>query len=125
MPVTLKLLKPGDRIWVKIPPTGYVGVGRVTGFSTPQSEFTVTVDGKPMPASEALASPPPSDDPEQMEHFGSIAWAETVPEDQAIDEPGLFSNRNMVCAPKVPALARHHRSAAAGFRGMTLSKVIQ
>jgi hypothetical protein len=32
---TLKLLKPGDRIWVKIPGDGYVGVGRVTGFSTP------------------------------------------------------------------------------------------
>ena len=26
---TLKLLSPGDRIWVKIPGTGYVGVGRV------------------------------------------------------------------------------------------------
>jgi hypothetical protein len=56
-----------------------------------------------MPASEVLASGPPSDDPEKMEHFVPIAWAKTVSEDQAIDEPGLFSNRNTVCAPKVPA----------------------
>lgn len=28
--------------------------------------------------------------------------AETVPEDNAIDEPGLFGNCNTVCAPKVP-----------------------
>ena len=26
---TLKLLSSGDRVWVKIPKTGYVGVGRV------------------------------------------------------------------------------------------------
>jgi hypothetical protein len=38
-----------------------------------------------------------------MEHFVPIEWAETVPEDNAIDEPGLFGNRNTVCAPKVPA----------------------
>jgi hypothetical protein len=31
-----------------------------------------------------------------------IEWAETVPEDNAIDEPGLFGNRNTVCAPKIP-----------------------
>jgi hypothetical protein len=100
---TLKLLKPGDRIWVKIPRTGYVGVGRVTGFSTPQTEFSVNVDGKQVPASEVLASSHAPDDPEKMEHFVPIEWAETVPEDNAIDEPGLFGNRNTVCAPKVLA----------------------
>ncbi|OJV02715.1 MAG: nuclease [Nitrobacter sp. 62-23] len=99
---TLKLLKPGDRVWVKIPRTGYVGVGRVSGFSTPQTEFRVSVDGKQVPVSDVLASHQLPDDPEKMEHFVAIEWAETVPEDKAINESGLFSNRNTVCAPKIP-----------------------
>ena len=99
---TLKLLKPGDRIWVKIPRTGYVGVGRVTGFSTPQTEFRINIDGKQVPASDVLASDQPADDPEKMEHFVPIEWAETVPADRAINEPGMFGNRNTVCAPKIP-----------------------
>jgi hypothetical protein len=101
---TLKLLKPGDRIWVKIPRTGYVGVGRVTGFSTPLTEFTVSLDGKNLPASEVLADGQVKavTEPDKMEHFVPIEWAETVLEEEAIDEPGLFGNRNTVCAPKVP-----------------------
>lgn len=99
---TLKLLKPGDRVWVRVPGAGYVGVGRVTGSSTPQTEFSVTADGKQGPASQALASGPPSDDSDKTEHFVPVAWAETVSEDRAINEPGLFSNQNTVCAPKTP-----------------------
>ena len=38
---TLQLLSPDDRIWVKIPDTGFVGVGRVTGRITPASEYKV------------------------------------------------------------------------------------
>ena len=38
---TLKLLSPGDRVWVKVPKTGYVGVGRVTEAVMPVKEFTV------------------------------------------------------------------------------------
>jgi hypothetical protein len=97
---TLKLLKPGDRIWAYLPKRGYVGVGRVTGFSTPQTEFSVNVDGKSIPASDVLACGQPSDDLEKVEHFVPVEWVETVPEDQAINEPGLFRNRNTVCRPK-------------------------
>ena len=48
---TLKLLKPGDRIWVKAPGYGFVGVGRVKGLSTPAAEFRINVGGaqKPLP----------------------------------------------------------------------------
>ena len=38
---TLQLLKPGDRIWVNVPKTGYVGVGEVSGCATPAAEFKV------------------------------------------------------------------------------------
>lgn len=39
---TLKLLSPGDRIWVRIPQTGYVGVGRVTEAACPLKDFKVS-----------------------------------------------------------------------------------
>lgn len=38
---TLGLLRPGDRIWVKVPNMGFVGVGRVTGQMTSALDFTV------------------------------------------------------------------------------------
>jgi len=38
---TLDLLAPGDRIWVKAPGHGYVGVGRVTGKRQPAADFLV------------------------------------------------------------------------------------
>jgi hypothetical protein len=37
---TLKLLAPGDRVWVKIPKTGYVGVGRVMEPVQAAKDFT-------------------------------------------------------------------------------------
>lgn len=44
---TLQLLGPGDRVWVKIPDVGFVGVGRVTGKAEPASTFKLaTPDGE-------------------------------------------------------------------------------
>lgn len=101
---TLKLLKPGDRIWVNVPGKGFVGVGRVTGFSTPLTEFKVRVDGQDVTASEVIAGGQldPTVDLEKMEYFVPVDWADTVPLDKAINEPGLFGNTNSVCAPKTP-----------------------
>jgi hypothetical protein len=39
---TLNLLKPEDRVWVKVPGTGFVGVGRVTGGVQPARTFRVS-----------------------------------------------------------------------------------
>lgn len=98
---TLKLLKPGDRVWVKAPGFGFVGVGRVKGFSTPFKDFQIAVDGKQVPASELLVGYKPVADPDKEQYFVPVEWAETVPLEKAINEPGLFGNRNSVCAPKV------------------------
>ena len=38
---TLQLLSPGDRIWVKVPGSGFVGVGRGTGRVQPAASFKV------------------------------------------------------------------------------------
>jgi hypothetical protein len=54
---TLNLLKTGDRIWVKAPGHGFVGVGRVKGPSEPAREFKVTTDdGREQLALNVLSS---------------------------------------------------------------------
>jgi hypothetical protein len=41
-------------------------------------------------------------DPEKMEYFVPVEWAQTVPIEQGVKEIGLFGNQNTVCAPKTP-----------------------
>jgi hypothetical protein len=104
---TLKLLKTGDRIWVKAPGNGFVGVGRVKGPPEPAPDFKVTMDdGRERPALDVLTSASYHrefrEDPDRMEYFVPVDWAQTVPLDKAINEIGLFGNQNTVCAPKTP-----------------------
>lgn len=104
---TLRLLKPGDRVWVKAPGYGFVGVGLVRGEAAPMNEFTLPGPvGEAVPATEVLKSgnyhrefP---DDPEHCEWFVPMEWLATVPLTDAVHEPGLFGNQNTVCAPKTP-----------------------
>jgi hypothetical protein len=51
---TLQLLGPGDRVWVKIPDVGFVGVGRVTGRAQPASAFRLSAATGDRPALELL-----------------------------------------------------------------------
>jgi hypothetical protein len=100
---TLKLLSSGDRIWVNIPGKGYVGVGNVRGPCLSASEFTVTVDGKELPALSVLKDGnyhrSESEDPDRAEYFVPVSWIETVPFGDAYSEAGLFGNQNSVCKP--------------------------
>jgi hemin uptake protein HemP len=103
---TLKLLSPGDRVWVKIPKTGYVGVGRVTGGMQPAKEFMVSTPDGPLPALDVLSHAKryqaSADDPEKTEYFVPVAWLDTVPREKAVNELGLFGNQNTVCQPTTP-----------------------
>ncbi len=103
---TLKLLSPGDRIWVKIPKTGYVGVGRVLETARPIKEFTVNTPTGDLPALEVLKHADlyrtNVDDPENTEYFMRVKWLDTVPESKAVNEVGLFGNQNTVCQPITP-----------------------
>lgn len=103
---TLKLLSPGDRVWVKIPKTGYVGVGRVTESVAPIREFIVHTPSGDKPALEVLALAhrylKHADDPENAEYFVRVEWLDTVPESEAFNEVGLFGNQNTVCQPSTP-----------------------
>jgi len=100
---TLEMLSPGDRVWVKIPKTGYVGVGRVTEAVRPIKEFKVQTPAGESPALEVLKNAdqyrPNADDPEKAEYFVPLAWLDTVPESKAVNELGLFGNQNSVCRP--------------------------
>jgi hypothetical protein len=100
---TLQLLNPGDRVWAKIPGSGFVGVGRVTGRAQKYSDFVVAT-----PEGDAPFSTVPrnghyhqqfADDDQKCEYFVPVHWLQTVPVAQAVQEIGMFGNQNTVCKP--------------------------
>lgn len=100
---TLQLLSPGDRVWVKVPGTGFVGVGRVTGRSEPITSFKVDTPSGLHPILEAAKRAKYHqqyfNDPERCEYFVPVKWLQTVPVAQAVQEVGMFGNQNSVCKP--------------------------
>lgn len=104
---TLNLLKEGDRIWVKVPGTGFVGVGRVRGQPVAARDYRLKgPNGTDLPALDVLTAGTYHreyvDDPERCEYFVPVDWIQTVSSEEAINELGLFGNQNTVCAPKTP-----------------------
>jgi len=103
---TLKLLSPGDRVWVKDPGVGYLGVGRVVDPVVSVKAFRVKTASGELPALEVLSTAARlhghSDDPDKAEHFVRVEWLDTVPETNAVSEVGLFGNQNTVCQPTTP-----------------------
>ena len=104
---TLNLLKPGDRVWVKSPDHGFVGVGRVTGPAQAASDFTLKNEaGEDVPVLDLLKGAHYHryfvDDPDKCEWFVPITWLATVPLDKGFREIGLFGNQNTICRPVTP-----------------------
>ncbi len=103
---TLKQLQPGNRVWVKIPATGYVGVGIVQSAVEPASSFAITTgDGEKL-AMDVLkfgdGYRENADDPDKSEYFVPVKWLDTRSEEQAVNEVGFFGNQNTVCKPTTP-----------------------
>lgn len=100
---TLQLLNPGDRVWVKVPGTGFVGVGRATGRAQPAATFTVAASAGDVPVLEVANRGSYHrefvNDPERCEYFVPVQWLQTVPLEGAVQEIGLFGNQNTVCKP--------------------------
>lgn len=99
---TLNLLGVGDRVWVKVPGEGFVGVGEVIGSR--QSALDFQIDGQ-----SALAvltgghyHRDLADDPDHCEYFVPVRWIRSVPRARAFNELGLFGNQNTVCKPRTP-----------------------
>jgi hypothetical protein len=104
---TLGLLQPGDRVWVKSPDHGFIGVGRVTGPAETARDFRVrTEGGDEVPVLEAVTAGTYhrelADDTERCEWFVPVRWLQTVPLKEGVREIGLFGNQNTVCRPTSP-----------------------
>ncbi len=103
---TLRLLNPGDRIWVKVPAYGFVGVGRVTGARQSLLQFKVNTAEGEVSFLDAPAAgnyhKDLADNPDKCEYFVPVKWLQTVPLKQAVYEIGLFGNQNTVCQPTTP-----------------------
>mgnify|MGYP001824614829 CR=1 FL=1 len=101
---TLQLLSPGNRVWVKVPGEGFVGVGRVLGHRQPASDFEVQTANGRAPALDVLKDGNYHreyvDDEERCEYFVPMQWLETKPLDQAVQRIGMFGNQNTVCKPQ-------------------------
>lgn len=103
---TLNLLSSDDRIWVKIPGSGFAGVARVMGPPEPASSFMVRTDQGEVPVLDVAKGGNYHreflEDPDRCEYFVPVKWLETVPRERAEDEIGLFGNQHTVCQPKTP-----------------------
>lgn len=101
---TLKRLSVGDRVWVNIPATGYVGVGRVTGPASSLADFVIERDGSEFPAADILTAGHyhklVMNDPELAEYFVPVQWFDALRVTDAISETGFFGNQNTVCQPR-------------------------
>lgn len=104
---SLQMLSPGDRIWVNVPNTGYVGVGIVTESRVPIDDFYVKNEqGVSVPI---LKSPAKignrisyAEDPERCEYLVGVNWIKTVTKQNAVKEKGFFGNQNTVARPTKP-----------------------
>lgn len=94
---TLFGLKPGDRVWVNIPKTGYVGVAQVQGTAVIADEF-ITPELS-LKGDYNLAADCGED---EAEYFVPVSWLYKVPESQSVNEVGLFGNQNSVARPRTP-----------------------
>ncbi|MEQ9546410.1 MAG: endonuclease NucS [Marinobacter sp.] len=104
---TLSMLSEGDRVWVNVPKTGYVGVGIVTGERerADQYRFETNEGLKTIPemdSSEAYAHLIRDVDDDAAEYLVPVRWLYNVPKEKAFSEVGLFGNQNTVCKPTTP-----------------------
>jgi hypothetical protein len=99
---TLNMLNVGDRIWVNIPKTGYVGVGKVTGDITRAEEYQFKGhDNKTLTELDTKGSYKDFSelDDDNAEYLVPVEWIESTTLNKAFSETGLFGNQNSVCKP--------------------------
>ena len=99
---TLRTLQPGDRIWVNIPGTGYVGVGEVVSAYVRFDQFKVSQQGVETPIADLEVEAPEMFDEEHGEHIVGVDWIKAVDLHEAVKELGFFGNQNTVSAPHDP-----------------------
>ena len=100
---TLGSLTEGDRIWVNIPGSGFVGVAQVIGEKTrlesllfPEYENKTILQLDVQGNYQELSTL----DDNLAEYAVPVKWIHTVSESEAVSETGLFGNQNTVCKPR-------------------------
>lgn len=101
---TLNQLSKGNRFWVNIPKTGYVGVGEVEEPAVMAKDFSVVTENGKKPILEvplrANYFKQHADNEEKSEYFVRVKWLRSFPAKQAVSELGFFGNQNSVCKPR-------------------------
>jgi len=101
---TLNQLSKGDRVWVNIPHTGYVGVGIVEEPAVMVKDFSVETDNGESPILKVPLKThyhkQYKDDEEKSEYFVKVKWLQTFSIEQAVSKIGFFGNQNSVCKPR-------------------------
>lgn len=98
---TLNMLSVGDRIWVNIPKTGYVGVAQVTGEVALLADYRFeTPDGlKTLIEAKTAGHYVSAEEEDNAEYLVPVEWIKALPAGDAFSEVGLFGNQNSVCKP--------------------------
>ncbi|MGC9457128.1 MAG: hypothetical protein ACP5DC_06350 [Halothiobacillaceae bacterium] len=106
---TLSMLSAGDRVWVNIPKTGYVGVGEVIGERCRADQYQFGTDAGPRTLLQLASSEDYphlyrhlDGDEDDAEYLVPVRWIHNVPRQEAFAEVGLFGNQNTVCKPTTP-----------------------
>ena len=100
---TLNKLEVGNRIWVNIPGTGYVGVGIVTGKFKTADSIIMKIGDKNIRFSDLdskISYSKNGIEDDLKEYIVPVDWIKTVSTNDAIKEFGFFGNQNSVCEPK-------------------------
>lgn len=99
---TLKMLRPGDRVWVNIPHTGYVGVG-IVQTEAQQASYAAWEIGGTLTEMKSLALTGAyfynEENSENAEFVVPVRWIKEVSAKNAVKEIGFFGNQNTVCRP--------------------------
>jgi hypothetical protein len=100
---TLNKLDLGNRIWVNIPGTGFVGVGKVIGKPAAADKLVIKYNGKDtefneLPTKIKYFDKTIKDD--LKEYLVPVEWIKCVPKEEAVSEFGFFGNQNSVAEPK-------------------------
>ncbi|MBN2510286.1 MAG: hypothetical protein JXB03_08420 [Spirochaetales bacterium] len=95
------MLKTGDRIWVNIPHTGYVGVGKVREPAMMAKDVKLA-DGKTIYqlSNKVDYHKQFIDDADNAEYMVRVDWIYTIEAGKAVKEIGFFGNQNTVARPK-------------------------
>ena len=100
---TLNQLKIGDRVWVNIPQTGYVGVGRVIEKARKADDVLFNINGEDKNIYElsdrASYHKEVVDEEDNAEYIVKVNWIKAVDKIEAVKEVGFFGNQHTVCKP--------------------------